>query len=57
MSIKEIRLSIGWNRKQFAEYFGIPYRTVEDWEAGRSKCAEYLLALIVYRLEKEGLYG
>ena len=57
MSIKEIRLSTGMNRKEFAEYFGIPYRTVEDWEAGKAKCAPYLLALIVYKLEKEGLFG
>lgn len=55
MSIKDIRLSTGMNRKQFAGYFGIPYRTLEDWEAGRAKCAPYLLALIVYKLEKEGL--
>lgn len=56
MSIREIRKLTGMNRKQFSEYFGIPYRTVEDWEAGRAKCAPYLLALIVYKLEKEGLY-
>lgn len=55
MSIKEIRLSTGMNRKQFADYFGIPYRTLEDWEAAKAKCAPYLLALIVYKLEKEGL--
>lgn len=53
--IKQIRLLTGMNRKQFAEYFDIPYRTVEDWEAGRAKCASYLLSLIVYKLEKEGL--
>ena len=55
MSIKEIRLTTGMNRRQFSEYFGIPYRTVEDWEAGRAKCATYLFDLIVYKLEKEGL--
>ena len=56
MSIKEIRLSVGMNRKQFADYFGIPYRTVEDWEAGKSKCSGYLLELILYKLKREGLY-
>lgn len=56
MSIKEIRLTTGMNRKQFAEYFGIPYRTVEDWESGKAKCSEYLMELIVYKLKKEGLY-
>lgn len=54
-NIKEIRLLTGMNRREFADYFGIPYRTVEDWEAGRSKCAPYLLNLIVYKLEREGM--
>lgn len=55
MSIKELRSITGMTRKQFSDYFGIPYRTVEDWEAGKSKCAPYLLSLIHYKLEKEGL--
>ena len=49
--IKKIRLLTGMNRKQFAEYFDIPYRTVEDWEAGRAKCAPYLAKLIIFKLE------
>lgn len=55
MPIKNLRLSAGMNRKQFSDYFGIPYRTVEDWESHRAKCASYLLELIRYKLEKEGL--
>lgn len=39
--------------KQFSEYFGIPYRTVQDWKRGVSKCPEYLVNLIQYKLEKE----
>lgn len=57
MLVKDIRLSTGMNRKQFAEYFGIPYRTVEDWEAGKTKCTTYLVELMLYKLKKEGLYG
>ena len=30
--IKELRESTGMNRKEFCEYFGIPYRTVTEWE-------------------------
>ena len=55
MSIIEIRKATGMNRKTFAEYFNIPYRTVEEWEAGRARCAPYLKDLIVYKLKKEGL--
>lgn len=50
-NIKEIRLLTGMNRREFADYFSIPYRTVEDWEAGRSKCAPYLAKLIIFKLE------
>ena len=36
-------------------YFRIPYRTLEDWERGVRHIAEYLLRLMIYRLEMEGL--
>lgn len=55
MLIKELRLKTGMSRRAFSEYFGIPYRTIEDWEAGRAKCTPYLSELIRYKLEKEGL--
>lgn len=42
-------------QQAFAEYFGIPKRTLEDWEAGRRKPAEYLTELIEYKLKHEGL--
>jgi DNA-binding transcriptional regulator YiaG len=35
--------------------FGIPKRTIEDWEAGRRKPAEYIEKLIDYKLKHEGL--
>lgn len=28
----ELRSSMGMNRREFCEYFEIPYRTVQDWE-------------------------
>ena len=42
-------------QKEFSEYFGIPKRTIEDWERNIRKCAPYLEDLIQYKLEKEGL--
>lgn len=53
MNIKELRAASGMNRKQFAEFFGFPYRTLQSWELGDRKCPEYLLDLIEYKLEKE----
>lgn len=36
-SIRWMREQTGLNRKQFAEKFGIPYRTIQDWEDGKSR--------------------
>jgi len=41
------------NRKEFCIYFGIPYRTVTDWELGNRKMPEYLLRLMSYKIEAE----
>ena len=37
-----LRESTGMNKKQFAGYFGIPYRTFQDWELGNRRVPEYL---------------
>ena len=55
MSLKELRAQTGMTRKQFVEYFGIPYRTIQDWELGNRKCPDYLLDLMRYKLENENL--
>lgn len=51
----ELRKSTGMNRRVFAEYFGIPYRTVQDWELGNRKMPEYLLRLLAYKIQMEKL--
>ena len=43
------------NRRQFCEYFGIPYRTVTDWELGHRTMPEYLLRLMQYKVRMEKL--
>lgn len=50
---KELRESSGMNKTKFAEYFEIPYRTVQNWELGLRECPEYLLKLMAYKLEHE----
>lgn len=55
MNMKELRERSGMKRPDFAEYFGIPYRTIQNWELGERECPEYLLQLMEYKLEKEGL--
>lgn len=53
--IKELRESMGMNRREFCEYFGIPYRTVTDWEAGKRSMPDYVLRLLKYKAETEKL--
>lgn len=51
--VKELREKMGMNRREFSDYYGIPYRTVQDWEAEKRKLPEYLLRLMKYRAEVE----
>lgn len=53
--IKDIREKMGFNRTEFAAHFGIPLRTVEDWEAGRRTPPEYIPRLIFYQWKYEQL--
>lgn len=60
--IRSIRTETGMNRKDFAEHFGIPLRTVEDWEANRRKPPEYIPRLLYYqwryeRIAKDSVIG
>lgn len=51
--MKDFRLSTGLSQSKFAEYFGIPVRTLQEWEQGRRKPPEYLLELLkrIWKLE------
>lgn len=53
--IKALRKSTGMNRKEFCEYFNIPYRTVADWEHDIRHAPDYVLRLLEYYIRMEGL--
>jgi len=53
--VKELREKMGMNRAEFCKYYGIPYRTVQDWEAEKRELPDYLLRLLTYRAEIEKL--
>ena len=55
MTIKELRTAAKMTQKAFAEYFNIPKRTIEEWEAERRKPPQYLIELIEYKLKNEKL--
>ena len=56
-SLIELRISTGMNRREFADYFGIPYRTMQQWELGDRKMPEYLLRLMAYKIRIEKARG
>lgn len=51
----EVRGVTGWSQKVFAEYFYIPRRTLQEWELANRRMPEYLLRLMIYKLENEKL--
>ena len=51
----EMKEESGMKWKQFAAYFDIPYRTMQDWERGNRKMPDYLLRLMEYKLMVENL--
>lgn len=60
MTIKELRKLTGLSQEKFGEYFGIPRRTIQNWEADEEsvegrKCPAYLLDLMEYKLRKENI--
>lgn len=48
-----VREKSGMNRKEFAEWLGIPYRTMQDWERGVSQVPDYVLRLVAYKVKME----
>lgn len=45
-SIRRMRENTGLNRKAFCDKYGIPYRTMQDWEDGKSKPVEWAERLL-----------
>ena len=53
MKIKELRQLTGMSQKQFAAYFGISFRTIQEWEQERSAPPTYLVGLLKRILDFE----
>lgn len=51
--VRQLRDAMAMNRREFCDYYGIPYRTMVDWEAGKRKMPEYLLRLMEYKAKME----
>ena len=46
--IKELRKKTGLSQSKFAAKFGIPVRTLQQWEQGISAPPEYLVRMMAY---------
>lgn len=54
-SIKEMRRITGLSQSEFGKYlYGIPLRTIQDWENGHRNPTPYLLLLIRDKLISDG---
>lgn len=53
--VRALRESTGMNRKEFCAYFGIPYRTMTEWELGHRKLPDYVLRMMTYQVKMEKL--
>lgn len=51
--IKEIRLQMGLSQSQFADYFNIPVKTIQNWEIERTQPPVYVLDMIIRILRCE----
>ena len=51
----ELRKETGLSQIEFAKYFKIPLRTLQDWEYNNRRVPVYLLRLMIYKLENEKL--
>ena len=43
------------NRREFCDYFNIPYRTVTEWERDNRHAPEYVIRLLEYYIRSEKL--
>ena len=52
--IKAMRKEANMTQRGYAEYFGVPLRTLEDWERGVRHMPDYVLRVFAYKLRVEG---
>ena len=50
-TIKQLRAKYKLTQHQLADLTGIPFRSIQNWEGGQSKCPEYVERLLVFYVE------
>ena len=51
--IKKLRAELGLTQKKFGEKFGIPIRTVQDWEYENREPRSYIIYMMYRIIELE----
>lgn len=54
MNLREMREEVGYSRKKFCDLYGIPVRTVENWDSGARQMPSRDLLLIAYTFFMRG---
>lgn len=53
MKIKELRSLTGMSQSEFAAYFGLSVRSIQEWEQERKQPPPYLVGLLKRILDNE----
>ena len=53
MDIREMRMQLGDTQGEFAQRYNIPFRTVQNWEAGIRRPPDYLVDLLEQRVNED----
>ena len=51
--LKLMREQVGFSMRDLAIFLGIPKRTLENWEYGISAPPQYVIDLIIYKVQHE----
>lgn len=53
MDIRGMRMQLGDTQSEFAARYRIPFRTVQNWEAGVRRPPEYMINLLEHRIRED----
>lgn len=53
MDIREMRTNLGITQSEFAARYGIPFRTVQNWETGLRMPPQYIVSLLEERIKDD----
>ena len=53
MTLREMRTRLGDTQSEFAARYNIPFRTIQNWEAGARNPPEYIMSLLEHRIQED----